>query len=150
MTGVQTCALPIFANTIELIGFSNEAARRFASDNADTFRGSVKYDNEGVLHYKMIIPIEKIPVRNSREGEGAMPFTFGVEYGPFPSMDTRKSQVPAQQSSVPQSGGSRGGSGGRRGSGIDSDSQRSAASASRPAFTEVLVWIKNIKLATDK
>ena len=93
------------ANTIELIGFTNEEARRFSADNYDNFRGSVKYDNEGTLHYKMIMPITKLPVRNSKDGDGAMPFLFGIEYGP---------------------------------------------TIAQPAFPPVLLWIKNIKLESDK
>jgi hypothetical protein len=69
------------ANTIELIGFTNEQERHFPSENYDNFRGSVKYDEEGTLYYKMIMPIAKLPVRNSREGHGAMPFILGIEYG---------------------------------------------------------------------
>jgi hypothetical protein len=69
------------ANTIELIGFTNEQARHFPSENYDNFRGSVKYDEKGTLYYKMIMPIAKLPVRNSRDGHGAMPFILGIEYG---------------------------------------------------------------------
>jgi hypothetical protein len=79
------------SNTIELIGFTSEEARRFPADNADNFRGSVKVGIEGVLHYRLIMPIAKLPVRNSKDGHGAMPFNFGIEYGPLiakPSLPT--------------------------------------------------------------
>ncbi|MCX6326517.1 MAG: hypothetical protein NT144_07695 [Bacteroidia bacterium] len=112
------------ANTVELIGFSNEEARRFPADNADNFRGLVKYDNEGTLHYKMIVPIAKIPVRNSKEGIGAMPFTFGIEYG-----------------ALPVTNGSQGQGSGNAGAG---------SNTSQNSIPPVLLWIKNIKLATDK
>jgi len=92
------------AKTIELIGFISEEERHFPADNADSFRGSVTLDN-GMLYYKMTMPIVKLPVRNSKDGNGAMPFTIGFEYGP-----------PVAQ----------------------------------PAYTPVLLWIKNIKLATVK
>ncbi len=69
------------ANTIEILGFTNEQQRHFPSENPDNFRGSVKIDEKGTLFYKMIIPIEKLPVRNSRDHRGAMPFILGVEYG---------------------------------------------------------------------
>jgi len=93
------------ATRIELIGFTNEEVRRFPSENKDNFRGSVRIDNEGTLNYKMIMPIEKLSVRNSKDGKGAMPFILGIEYG----------QMTGQHASPP-----------------------------------VLLWIKNIKLATDK
>jgi hypothetical protein len=73
------------ANTIELRGFINEVQRHFPSDNHDNFRGSVKYDPAGVLYYKLIMPIAKLPVRNSRGGHGTMPFTLGIEYGSLPN-----------------------------------------------------------------
>jgi hypothetical protein len=75
------------ANTIELIGFISEQERRFPSQNADNFRGSVRYEG-GILFYRMLMPIAKLPVRNSRDGNGAMPFTLCVEYG-FPP-ETKK------------------------------------------------------------
>jgi hypothetical protein len=96
--------LPL-ANKIELIGFTNEEARHFPSENRDNFRGSVSLDNEGNLNYRMIMPIEKLPVRNSKDGKGAMPFILGIEYGTMPE---------------------------------------------QKAFPQVLLWIKNVKLATDR
>ena len=84
------------ANTIEIIGFTGENARRFPSDNNDTFRGYVKYDNEGILIYKMIIPIAKLPVRNSRNGIGAMPFNLGVEFGAFAEMNGIRGRQPVE------------------------------------------------------
>lgn len=69
------------AKTIDLIGFISEEERHFSADNADTFRGSVSYE-EGTLFYKLIMPIIKLPVRNSKDHSGAMPFTLGIDYGP--------------------------------------------------------------------
>ena len=83
------------ANTIELIGFTGEIYRRFPSENADSFNGSVKFDNEGILHYQMIMPITKLPLRNSRDGVGAMPFTFGIEYGAVINPAQKKTSVPS-------------------------------------------------------
>jgi hypothetical protein len=69
------------ANTIELIGFTYEQERHFPAENRDNFRGSVRFDKEGILDYILIMPIAKLPVRNSKGGHGAMPFTLGIEYG---------------------------------------------------------------------
>jgi hypothetical protein len=93
------------ANTIELIGFSGEEGKRFPSENAENFRGYVSYDKENILHYRMIMPVAKLPVRNSKDGHGAMPVTFGIEYG---------------------------------------------QTSGKPAFNKVLLWIKDIKLASKK
>ncbi len=69
------------ANTIELIGFTYEQERHFPAENRDNFRGSVRFDKEGILNYVLVLPIERLPVRNSKGGHGAMPFTLGIEYG---------------------------------------------------------------------
>jgi len=69
------------ANTIELIGFIGEEARRFPSDNYDNFRGVVNFDANGTLHYLIRMPAIKLPLRNSKDGVGAMPFSLGVQFG---------------------------------------------------------------------
>lgn len=159
MTGVKLNAdgsivTPVsMANTIELIGFANEEKRRFPSDNADNFRASVKYDNEGTLHYKMLMPIAKLPVRNSKDSDGAMPFTFGIEYGIVPVMKGPGGPVVPPSSSEPPAGGSRGGSrgGGRSGGGMPGVSgQVRNSNSAQTVMPSILLWIKNIKLATDK
>jgi len=69
------------ANTIELIGFKNESIRRFPAGNPDSFRGSVRIDEKDTFYYRMAMPIEKLPMRNSKSGKGSSPFSFGIEYG---------------------------------------------------------------------
>ena len=69
------------ANTIELIGFIGEEARRFPSDNYDNFRGLMSFDANGTLHYLLRMPAIKLPLRNSKDGVGAMPFSLGVQFG---------------------------------------------------------------------
>lgn len=76
------------ANTIELIGFISEQERRFPSENVDNFNGSVKYEN-GILYYRLVMPVAKLPIRNSRQGNGAMPFTLGFELGFIPQMQSK-------------------------------------------------------------
>jgi hypothetical protein len=141
------------ANTIELTGFSGETAKRFPSDNTDNFRGSVKYDNEGILHYRMIMPIEKLPSRNSKDGDSALPFTLGIEYGALPPMNVPGSSRASGAASVPPAGGSRGGApgGGRSGGrGAGNVGAGTGSSPSQNAVPSVLLWVKNISLATDK
>jgi hypothetical protein len=70
------------ADKIELIGFTGEEIRRFPANNSDNFRGSVTIDNEGMLHYELIMPSAKLPLRNDKKGEGTMPFNLTLEYGP--------------------------------------------------------------------
>jgi hypothetical protein len=148
------------ANTIELIGFINEEVRHFPSQNSDNFRGSVKYDKEGILYYKMVMPIAKLPVRNSKQGNGAMPFAIGIEYGLSTSVNKSGNQMSPPPSSSFPSGGSRGGAsgggrsggGGRagRGGGIPANAAETNSNSYQPATTPVLKWIKDIKLATSK
>jgi hypothetical protein len=117
--------LVLLANTIELKGFTNEVQRHFPSDNRDNFRGSVKFDAEGVLNYELVIPIEKLPVRNSRGGRGAMPFTLGIEYDSSAVINKQEVNRGPRPSSLFRSGSS--GSDGTK-----------------------LYWIHNIKLATSR
>jgi hypothetical protein len=148
------------ANTIELIGFINEEVRHFPSQNSDNFRGSVKYDKEGILYYKMVMPIAKLPVRNSKQGNGAMPFAIGIEYGSSTSVNKSGNQMSPPPSSSFSSGGSRGGvsgggrsgGGGRagRGGGIPANAAETSSNSDQPAITPVLKWIKDIKLSTSK
>jgi hypothetical protein len=145
------------ANKIELIGFKNEEIRQIPAENADNFSGSLKYDKEGILHYKMLLPIAKLPVRNSKDGDGAMPFSFGIEYGPLPLKNTSRGNM-APPPLTPPSGGVRGRSSreGGQSSGAagkhlqGSGNQGTGIAAPQNAPTPVLLWIKNIKLATDK
>lgn len=86
------------ANTIELLGFTNEQQRRFPSNNHDSFRGWVRYGDDGILYYQLVVPIEKLPVRNSRDGRSAMPFTLGIEYGSSPTMNSQVNRGPKPSS----------------------------------------------------
>jgi hypothetical protein len=146
------------ANTIELVGFSNEVARRFPADNNDNFKGSMEFDKEGILYYRLAMPVEKLPVRNSKEGNGAMPFTIGVEYGyvPQPIKGGGVSAAPPASLGPPpggvrgrSSGGGRTGGGGSGGSGQGMGTSASgSSSSSQNASPSVVLWIKNIRLAT--
>jgi hypothetical protein len=76
-TGTQSNS----AGIIDLIGFVTEQERHFASDNFDNFRVTRKNANNGTQYLEMIMPLAKLPVRNSKDGRGAMPFSIGIEYG---------------------------------------------------------------------
>jgi hypothetical protein len=151
------------ANTIELLGFISEESRRFPADNADSFSGSVSYDKEGVLHYKLKMPLVKIPVRNAKEGGGAMPFTLGIEYGFDPNANGNMEQgmKPLASAGAGESGGGGGGGGSRGGSSGGGRSGGRGQVAVAPSISSgsysaqavappVEFWIKNIKLATEK
>jgi hypothetical protein len=156
-----TLATPLKqAHTIELIGFINEELRRFPSENNDNFRGSVKYDNEGILYYKMVMPIAKLPLRNSKQGNGVMPFAIGIEYGTLSDVNKSGNQMspPPTSSSSPSgsASGSRGGrasgGGGRsgRGAAMPPSAEGTTRNMFMPETTPVIKWIKDIVLATSK
>jgi hypothetical protein len=144
------------ANTIELIGFINEEVRRLPAENAENFSGSVKFDKEGILHYSMIMPLAKLPVRNSKDGNGAMPFAFGIQYGLVPVMNAPRGPSSEEPSSAPPSGGRGGGGSGRSRGGSGSGgapggiSPSSRQGSGETVLPPVLFWIKNIKLASDR
>jgi hypothetical protein len=77
----DTDTLISLANTIELVGFISEENRKFPSDNTDNFRGFINIDNDEIMHYLLRMPSAKLPLRNSRNSYGAMPFTLGIEIG---------------------------------------------------------------------
>lgn len=156
-----TLATPLSqAHTIELIGFTSEEVRRFPSENNNNFRGSVNYDNDGILYYKMVMPIAKLPLRNSKQGDGAMPFAIGIEYGKLSSVNKSGNHMspppfPSSSSDIPRSGsqGGRGsGGGGRsgRGGAMPSSTNETTKNLYMPSSTPVLKWIKDVSLATSK
>lgn len=148
------------ANTIEILGFIGERERHFPSDNNDNFRGWIKFDETGRLHYRMIMPIVRLPIRNSREGNGAMPFSLGIEYG-F-SSDSRQiseNKNPSQSYDY-KSGGTRNGTNakhkpgstkgpGKNGKMSDDNVGRNPKNQNVASGSE-MHWIKDIRLATSK
>jgi hypothetical protein len=148
------------ANTIELIGFINETQRRFPSENPDNFRGSVKFDASGALVYNMMMPLAKLPVRNTKKGTGSVPFTLGIEYG-F-SSETDKPVDKAEQSSSSSyksgsysSGSAKGkkpgkGSHTEKGGKTPSGGSGTNAKKQQTAVGSELFWIKDVRLATSR
>jgi hypothetical protein len=136
------------ANTIQLIGFKNTEETRFPSDNTDNIRGSVKYDNDGNLVYNLCIPLNKLQVEKTVDA-GQLPLTLGIEYGAPPAMP---GQARPMTSMAPQGVGGRGGgrSSGRGGSrgGMNSGGMSNAPAPSSGAPPPVMIWMKNINLAT--
>ena len=141
------------ANTIELVGFINEEVRHFPSENADNFGGSVKFDKEGILYYKLVMPIAKLPLRNSKQSNGAMPFALGIEYGLISPGNKSGNHMSPPPPSKSRSVGSRSGSAGGRSVRSESAPDNSSGTRSnsyQPVKKPVLNWIKGIKLATSK
>jgi len=144
------------ANRIELTGFTKEQRRIIPAKNEDNFQGSVHYDSEGVLIYKMIIPVSGIESDKNIQTD---PIALGIEIGGFSG---QLRQGPPQSgassqgfSEMPSGGGGRGGgrgggggrpSGGTGGSGFSGG----GASPAQPGSAGTLIWIKDITLVTEK
>ncbi len=64
------------ANSIELIGFTGESERHLPSENADSFNGNVKYDSNGILHYRLVMPVSKIPIQKLQRFEWTNAFYY--------------------------------------------------------------------------
>lgn len=151
-----TSATPLsLANSIELIGFKDVESTRFPSNNPGDIRGAVKYDQEGELIYRLVIPLSRLPLRNNTEGKGLMPFALGIEYGAPPTFAGQRGGGGMQGSSGGGSpmngggGGSRGGGGGgSRGGGGGMGAPGGGAPSGGPAIDPpVIFWMKNVKLA---
>jgi hypothetical protein len=148
------------ANTIELIGFINETQRRFPSENPDNFRASVKFDAEGALVYNMLMPLVKLPLRNTKNGSGSVPFTLGIEYGfsseqvnPMEKADRTSS--PSNKAGTYSSGSAKGkrpgkGSHTEKGGKIASQGSGTNAKNQQTATGSELFWIKEVRLASSR
>jgi hypothetical protein len=135
------------ANTIQLIGFGG-TFQFLPANETEGFRGSVHYDNEGVLIYRLIIPITKLTT-----GGTAItgPFAIAIEPGPF-MPDINQIQKPATPSEgmTGTMGGRPGGGrpGGGRSGGAPPGGQMPASTVRAPAQNAIL-WIKKISLASE-
>jgi hypothetical protein len=147
------------ANTIQLIGFKDVEGTRLPSDNPGNIRGSVKYDQEGELIYRLVIPLSKLPLRNDAPGKGLMPFTIGIEYGAPPTFTGQGGGggISGGSGGGAAGGGGGGGGGGSRGGGGGGGGSRGGggggggASAGVPSTdSPVIFWMKNVKLAEKK
>jgi hypothetical protein len=147
------------ANTIQLIGFGG-TFKFIPANNTDGFRGSVHYNNDGVLIYRLIIPVARL----NAEGEVITgPFAIGIEPGPY-IPDFSQMQRPGGSSgdmTRPMGGGGgrgtggmRGGPGGGgsggRGQGGPPSGRQMPASMPQAQAKNAILWIKKISLASEK
>lgn len=137
------------ANTIELIGFPENQSRFFPSDNTDNIRGSVKYDDQGILHYRLIIPVDKLSLEPAKGGSGTNPFTLGIEVGARVMMMMGPGAMPGGPppggAGIPAGGGGRPG-GGARGGPPAGGGGMPPVNGGTP---NPVLWIKDLGLATN-
>ncbi len=142
------------ANTIELTGFTNEERRVIPSNSEGNFSGSVHFNNEGVLIYKMIIPVSRIETDHNLKAD---PIALGIEPGSAAQMRQGPPQPggPSDEFSSPVArGGGRsgGGGGGGRPSGGPGGGGFSGGGAppAQPGAKTLILWINDITLAAEK
>ena len=97
---------------IELIGFSQSGPAFLPSYENNDFRGSMRYDEENYLWYKLIIPLSKMPQVSHKGKNGAVPVVLGFSY-----IKPQTEEAPNNMQRT-YSGGRGGGYGGRGGGGF--------------------------------
>lgn len=146
------------ANTVELIGYPEKEGRFLPSSNPDNVRGSVRYNDQGILHYRLIIPVDKLNLEPAKDGKGTIPFTLGIEIGAevigMMGPGTKPAGPPAGAGAgippagagagIPSGGGGRAGGGGPGGPG---GSPAGGIPAVNAGTTNPVLWIKDLGLA---
>lgn len=139
------------ANTIELVGFPENEQRFFPSENTDNIRGSVKYNDQGILYYRLIIPVDKLSLIPAKSGNGKIPFTLGIEVGARvmmmmgPGMRPGGGPPSGASAGIPAGGGGRPGGGGRGGAPAGGGGMPPVNGGTQ----NPVLWIKNLALATN-
>jgi len=141
------------ANTVELIGYPENEGRFFPSNNTDNVRGSVRYNDQGILHYRLIIPVGKLNLEPAKDGKGTLPLTLGIEIGAevigMMGPGTKPGGPPAGAGGGrPSGGGGRpvgGGPGGPGGPPAGGGKPPVSAGTPNP-----VIWIKDLELAINK
>ncbi|MGB8489493.1 MAG: hypothetical protein WCE64_00395 [Bacteroidales bacterium] len=133
------------ANKIQLIGFGNQEKSIIPASNPDDFHGFVKYDDQGILHYLLCMPVSRLSLTNNQ------PFSLGLEYGGTVTTGNPEppQMPPAEAGGMPSGGrGGRSGGGSRGGGGgMPGGMGRPSAMSAPAAEQSKLMWIKNIKLS---
>ncbi len=138
------------ANTVELIGFPENEGRLLPSDNTDNIRGSVRYNDQGVLYYRLIIPVSKLNLEPAKGSDGTMPFSIGMETGAeiFGMMGQGMKPAgppPGVSGGIPAGGGGRPGGGGRGGA----PGGGGMPPSGNPQSANPVLWIKDLELAAN-
>lgn len=149
------------ANTIQLIGFRKERPAHIPSNSSEGIRGSVKYDNDGNLIYRLVVPISDIEGYSKDSGKV---LNMCIEYGaPPPELSKVSSGIPSgggMGGGMPPGGGGgrgggRGGGGGGRGGGEGMPGGGmpggglAGAPGSQPSQPPVNIWVKKVTLSSE-
>ena len=141
------------ANVIQLIGFPESSPKIIPAENNESFSGSVKYNNNGVLLYNLKLPLSDLNLKETGNQKTGF-ITIGIEYGAPPSAGSavQKPSPAAGQSADMPSGGSRGGGtrggGGRSGGGIPGGGMQGGPPP-QTGESSMILWLKNITIAAQ-
>ncbi|MBN2863283.1 MAG: hypothetical protein JXN62_08995 [Bacteroidales bacterium] len=140
------------ATIVELIGFPQNEQRYIPANNTDNFRGSVHYDDNGALHYRLVMPAGNLKQDNGDKGEDKRNLTLGIEPG-AQVMGMRPGGPPAPGGAMPGGGipGGPAGGGGRRpggGGGFSGGGGNMPMMQAGP--TNAVLWIKDVSLVLNK
>lgn len=154
--GMQPATPLSMANTIQLIGFGKEGPSRIPANRPEGIRGSVHYDSDGNLIYRLSIPVSEI---NSLRKDLSKPLSLGIEYcAPPPDITSSRPGMPpggmgGGMSRIPPGGGGGGGrgGGGRSGGGMPGGGipGEGGFQGAQPEITPVKIWVKNVILAKE-
>jgi len=128
MMYTQNSALAM-AFEMEISGFGEGAPQRIPASGGQGFAASIRYNDDGDLIYKLVIPRDRVVLAESKGKP--VPFSVGIEYGVAPVM-TRPGGGQGGGAMPQGAPGGRGGQGGAR-PGMPASSQQAA---------QPPVWIK--------
>jgi hypothetical protein len=140
-------------NSLQLIGFSESGPVTITSYEYDNFRGSIRIERDQNMYYEIIMPFAKLPtiIDKPPGKKKSGPFLLGISYTAEGS--SSMNGPPAGGRTMPGESGGGGPGGGRPGggrpggSGVPSVSTTSQTSSSP---NQLVFWIKDIRLATEK
>jgi hypothetical protein len=126
------------AYEIDITGFGEGPALRVPASGGEGFSASIRYNDDGDLIYRLLIPRAKVAFGESK-GQ-PVPFSLGIEYGAAYVM-ARPGGAPGGGGAMPQGApGGRGGQGGAR-------PGMAAAPGSSQQAAQPPLWIKALVLA---
>jgi hypothetical protein len=153
---------------IELIGLSDSEHSFISSTEMNTFRGSMRFDKDGNLWYELIFPLAKMPAASDKKKKNDGSIILGFSY---PGINpARMGGGPGGRMSEGGSsgiggpggrgmggsmgggmgrgmGGSMGGHGGGRGGRPSGGTGEGMGTAT---VAPVIVWLKDVRFATEK
>ena len=145
---------------IELIGLSGSDHSFISSDEANNFRGSLRFEKDGNMWYELIIPLSKLPEKSPTKKKNDGSCILGLSY---PGINfQRMGGGPGGGAGGYGGGGMDEGMGGRGGGGRGGRSGGGGGGMRRPggspgggggmgttSVSPVIVWFKNIQFASE-